>query len=152
MMKATRIIYEAMVQAFNLDTAGLHDAGDNRIAISPIVQPFAYDPAMTIANVSLGTSGFRAAPEYLVKQQTSTKYDPTTGEDFIWPTPGAGRTDIEASGGAYPVTVFGYALLGVGATVLWAVQAFDSPIVLTANEQFIFTHQKLFQFPFSMIS
>ncbi len=148
-MKMARLIFEQMVFLWKQDTNGISHVGGAFMHL--IKSPFSIRPNMDLLDVDLVTEGF-LANKIAVPVEFSLAYDVFSR---VYTIEGFTSTFLcyafFSTALTAPVTIYGYSLVGVGDTMLYAVQPFPTPAKFTDVQDYTNDLRLRFQFPESMV-
>jgi hypothetical protein len=135
-MQSSFALREKLMQLLAADTATLAQAADNNL-VALIMAPFT--PAEGLAIGDLTFADFDGSTPIEVELGTQPEgIAPGTTDSIITISPPAGGWRWETTGLTnLPQTIYGFALVNNGSTVLFGSQAFSTPIDLNAINQVI---------------
>lgn len=135
-MQSTAALRQAMAILLAADTATLAQAANENIIA---LVKAAFNPSEDTIAADLTLADFDGStPLDCALGTQPSGLDPNTNDVIISLEPAAGTFRFETTGVTnLPQTIYGFALLNAAGTTLWACEAFDDPITLTAVNQVI---------------
>lgn len=136
-MTPTKALFERMLVLLGGDTTTLNQGGDDEITIRLAKEPFTPSANLVIGDLTEATfTGYGA--RLVAEGAQPQSNDPATADSLLTFNPSSSSYNWEVTGGTgLPQTIHGYYLCSHSAETLFASALLDTPVTLTAINDFV---------------
>lgn len=150
-MIPSRALTERIQDLIRNDADNFRDPATPLLSVWPISGDFVYTPTLTLADLVFDTTLIDSSrTEMGAVDKNFLTFQPGTNLTQIDIQRDSGSLTVGSFGQAYPINVYGLAMVAKGGTKLLAVERFDQPLLFTADSQVFFIKPPQFTFPLEM--